>query len=118
MNQSVYNAALGTETWNQVFAGTSESSIVTALEAGDQATLLSFLNQYSTDFISFASNQTTPITGGILHFSNAAAGGSLTFTSITAVGAPVTASPEPATELLFGAGLTLVALATRRLRKQ
>jgi hypothetical protein len=118
VNQSVYNTALGTETWNQVFAGTSEASIVTALEAGDQAALLSFLNQYSTDFIGFSSNNAAPISGGILHFSNAAAGGSLTFANINAVGAPVSASPEPSTELLLGAGLSLVALATRKLRKQ
>jgi hypothetical protein len=118
VNQSVYNAALGSETWNQVFAGTSESSIVTALANGDQAALLSFLHQYSSDFISFSSNNTTPITGGILHFSDAADGGSLTFTSITAVGAPISASPEPATQLLFGAGLSLVALTIRKLRKQ
>gem|GEM_PF-4345612 len=118
VNQSVYNSALGTETWSQVFGGTSEASIVTALGAGDQATLLSFLNKYSNDFISFSSNNTTPISGGILHFSNAAAGGSLTFTSITATGAPVSsATPEPSSELLFGAGLSIVALITRKLRK-
>ncbi len=118
VNQSVYNAALGAENWNQVFAGSSEASIATALQTGDETALLSFLNQYSSDFISFSSNNTSPITGGILHFSNAAAGGSLTFTSITSVGAPTSATPEPASELLLGSGLTLVALVTRRLRKK
>ena len=118
VNQSVYNTALGTETWDQVFAGTSESSIVTALAGGDQATLQSFLDQYSADFISFSSNNPDPISGGILHFSNAADGGSLTFTSITAVGGPDPTAPEPSTELLLGGGLSLVALASRKLRKQ
>ena len=119
LNESLYNTALGTETWSQVFAGTSEASIVTALEAGDEATLLSFLNKYSADFISFSSNNAAPISGGILHFSNAAAGGSLTFTNIDAVGGgPVSASPEPSSEWLLGAGLSLAGLATRKLRKQ
>ncbi len=119
VNEGVYNTALGTETWSQVFGGTSEASIVTALGAGDQATLLAFLNQYSSDFIGFSSNNAAPISGGILHFSNAAAGGSLTFTNIDAVGgAPVSATPEPSTNLLLGAGLSLVGLATRKLRKQ
>ena len=118
VNQNLYNAALGNETWSQVFGGTSEASIVTALEAGDDATLLAFLNQYSNDFISFSSNNAAPITGGILHFSNAAAGGSLTFTSINSVGGSPSSAPEPSTELLLGAGLGLVALASRKLRKQ
>ncbi len=118
VNQSVYNAALGTETWNQVFAGTQESTIVTALTNGNQSALLSFLNQYSSDFISFNSNNTAPIQGGILHFSTAAAGGSLTFSNITAVGAPpVSSTPEPSTSLLLGAGLSVAGLITRKLRK-
>ncbi|MGC2661404.1 MAG: hypothetical protein WA324_25910 [Bryobacteraceae bacterium] len=118
VNQSLYNTALGTETWDQVFAGTSESSIVTALQGGDEAALQSFLSQYSTDFISFSANNPDPIAGGILHFSNAADGGSLTLTSITAVGGPDSSAPEPSTELLLSAGLGLVVLATRKLRKQ
>ena len=118
VNQNLYNAALGSKTWDQVFTGTSESSIATALQTGDQAALLSFLNEYSADFINFSSNNSSPITGGILHFSNAAAGGSLTFSSITAVGAPVSATPEPGTELLLAGGLGFVVLATRKIRRQ
>lgn len=121
VNQSVYASALGKETWSQVFAGTQESSIAAALASGDQTTLLGFLNQYSTDFISFASNTAGPTSGGILHFSNAAAGGSLTFASITAVGTPPSgpssATPEPSTELLLGMGLSMVAVAARKFRK-
>lgn len=118
VNENVYNAALGKETWDQVFAGTQESSIATALANDDETTLLNFLNQYSNDFISFTSNTAGPISGGILQFSTAADGGSLSFASITAVGTPpVTATPEPSTELLFGAGLGLVGLAARKFRR-
>ncbi len=120
VNQSVYNAALGKETWDQVFAGTQESSIASALANGDQTTLLAFLSQYSNDFIGFSSNTVGPTSGGILQFSTAAAGGSLTFTSITAVGTPPgtgSATPEPSTQLLLGAGLGLVGIAARKFRK-
>jgi hypothetical protein len=126
VNQNVYNAALGKEVWDQVFPGTSEASIAAALAGGDQTALLAFLNSYSNDFVSFNSNTSTPISAGILHFSNAAAGGSLTFANITAVGAPpstgggsgpVSATPEPSAQLLLGAGLSVVALAVRKFRK-
>ncbi len=51
VSQSVFNAAVGKETWNQVFTSTSESTIATALASGDTATLQTFLNQYSSDFL-------------------------------------------------------------------
>lgn len=126
VNQNVYNSALGTEVWDQVFPGTSEGSIAAALAGGDQTALLAFLNKYSSDFVSFDSNTATPINAGILHFSTAAAGGSLTFANITAVGAPpstdpgsgpVSATPEPSTQMLLGAGFSVVALAVRKFRK-
>lgn len=121
VTQSVYNSAVGTMTWDQVFTGTPESSIVTALQTDDEATLLSFLSNYSSDFIGFSSNTVTPTSGGILQFSTAAPGGSLTFASIVAVGTPppgpVSGTPEPSTELLFGAGFTVVAFAARKLRR-
>lgn len=121
VNESLYQAALGKENWDQVFPGTSEASIASALASGDQNTLLSFLNAYSGNFIGFTSNSSTAITGGILHFSNAADGGSLTFANITAVGAPTTgpstATPEPSSGLLLGAGFSAIALAYRKFRK-
>lgn len=124
VNQNVYNTAVGTEVWDQVFPGTSESSIAAALASGDQGALLNFLNTYSSDFISFNSNTSTPINAGILHFSTAAPGGSLTFASITAVGAPpvppsgpVSDTPEPSTQALLAAGIGVFALAARKFRK-
>ena len=122
VNQSVYNSAVGTKTWDEVFTGTPEDSIASALASGDQTTLLAFLNQYSSDFISFDSNTSTPTAGGILHFSTAAPGGSLTFASITAVGTPPvpvpsSATPEPSTQLLLAVGFGVAALAGRKLRK-
>ena len=120
VNQSVYGKAVNKETWDQVFTGTSESSIATALASGDQATLLAFLNQYSSDFISFSSNTTGSFSGGILDFSNANPGGSVTFASILAVGTPPdpgSATPEPSTYLMLSGGLGVLALAGRKLRK-
>jgi hypothetical protein len=111
-----------------VFTSTAESSVVTALQNGDSAALESFLTQNSADFLSFSSNGTTPTSGGILHFSNAVDGGSLTF-SATAVGtAPggggsdggsggTSATPEPSTEFLFAAGFGVLALAGRKFRR-
>jgi len=122
VNQSVYDSAVGVKTWDEVFPGISETSIASALASGDQATLLAFLNNYCSDFISFNSNNSAPTSGGILHFSTAAPGGSLTFASITAVGAPpapvpTSATPEPSTELLLGVGFSIVVLTARKLRK-
>ncbi len=85
VNQATYNSALNAETWAQVFTNTPESSVVTALQNGDSTALESFLTQYSTDFLNFSSNSTSSTSGGILHFSNATDGGSLTF-SATAFG--------------------------------
>lgn len=123
VNQTLFNSAVNTMSWNQIFSGTAESTIATALIGGDQSALSAFLNQYSSDFINFSSNTSTPITGGILTFSNAADGGSLTFDSISAVGGPsgggptTSATPEPSSELLLGAGLGLVGLVSRKLRR-
>jgi PEP-CTERM motif len=117
VNRSLFNSTLGTLGWDQVFSGTSESSIATALKNGDGAALTSFLNQYSSDFVNFSSNTSGSMSAGILTFSTATAGGSLTFSNIAAVGDPTAATPEPSTNLLLGVGLGALGLLARKFRK-
>jgi hypothetical protein len=56
VNQDLFNSMISTLSWDQVFSGTSESSIASALKNGGGAALTAFLNQYSSDFVNFSSN--------------------------------------------------------------
>jgi hypothetical protein len=121
VNQNTYNAALNNESWSQVFPNTTEASIVTALQNGDQATLESFLTQYSNEFVNFSS-LSTGLRGGILNFSNATNGGTFALNVASTPGTPnvppggPSATPEPASYLMFGLGILGFGLA--KFRKQ
>ncbi len=102
-------------TWDQAFSGTPEASIMAALLANDAAigntdgtTLLNFLNTYNTSFLP-VSGSTVGEAGGIVLFSTAANGGSI---SLNVTAAPDV--PEPSTFLMMALGGGALLLFKRR----
>ena|ERR1035437_3497198 len=102
-------------TWDTLFPGTPEASIMAVLGTNDAAvgnsdgtTLLNFLNTYNANFVTFNGN-TLGKAAGVVLFSTAANGGSI---SLNVNAAPNV--PEPSTFLMLALGAGAILIARRR----